>query len=178
MIARSGNATVQNGTTLPTRQGMLGFALSLMLMLGLPTAPGAAAAEDAGLVTLPSRHSAADTVKRFEDAVRAGGWTVFTTIDHAAAARNANLALPPRTVIFFGNPSTGTPPMRAKPTLALDLPMRVLVWENAAGKAHLTRSTGRDTAARIFARHGIDMPDEASQKLEAFLATAAKKATE
>ena len=177
MIARSGNATVRSIRAQSSRRGTLGLALTLSLALGLLT-PGPAAADESGLVTLPSRHSVADTVKRFEDAVRAAGWTVFTTIDHADAARKANLALPARTVVIFGNPAAGTPPMRAKPTLALDLPMRVLVWEDAAGKAHLTRSTGQDTASRVFGRHGIDMPGDASQKLEAFLDMAAKKATE
>jgi uncharacterized protein (DUF302 family) len=146
--------------------------------LALLALSGTALGQDAGLVTQPSRHDAAETARRFAAAVRDAGWVVFTEIDHAAAARAANLALPTRTVIIFGNPVTGTPAMAGQPTLALDLPMRVLVWDDAAGRTHLTRSTGQDIAGRVFARHGIAMPAPAQAGLEAALAGFARRATE
>ena len=57
---------------------------------------------------------------------------IIHRVDHAAAAQTAGLVLEPTTVLVFGNPKSGTPLMQAAPTLALDLPLRVLVWERAA----------------------------------------------
>lgn len=137
----------------------------------------AIAAEDAGLVTLPSAHGLRATIDRFAAAVREAGWVVFTEIDHAAAARDAGLVLRPRSVILFGNPRAGTGAMREVPSLALDLPMRVLVWEDDAGRVQVTRSTGEDIARRVFARHGITIPPEARAATEAFLDQLHRQAT-
>lgn len=142
-----------------------GLVLCLALALGLP---GEARAE--GLVTRPSAHSVRVTLDRFAAAVRAAGWVVFTEIDHAAAARAADLPLRPRTVLIFGNPRAGTPAMQANPTLALDLPMRVLVWEDDSGRVFLTRSSGEDIAERVFARHGITVPPEGRAGTEGLFA--------
>jgi len=131
-----------------------------------------------GLATLPSAHSVRVTLDRFATAVRAEGWIVFTEIDHAAAATAAQLSLPPRTVMIFGNPRTGTAALAAHPTLALDLPMRVLVWEDASGRVWLTRSTGEDIAERVFARHGMTIPTEGRAGTEALMARWAQRAVE
>lgn len=141
--------------------------------------PGRVAAQQgAGLATVQSRHGVAATLDRFEAAVREKGWVVFTRIDHAAAAREAGLPLRPRTVVIFGNPRAGTPAMAAHPTLALDLPMRVLVWEDEQGGVWLTRNTGDHTAEAIYRRHGAAMPAEARQALEALLSGLVRQATE
>lgn len=141
--------------------------------------PGRAAAQQgAGLATAPSRHGVGATIDRFEAAVREKGWVVFTRIDHAAAAREAGLSLRPRTVVVFGNPRAGTPAMAANPSLALDLPMRALVWEDDQGRVWLTRNTGDYTAESIYRRHGAAMPAEARQALEALLAGLVRLATE
>jgi uncharacterized protein (DUF302 family) len=137
-----------------------------------------AAAQPAGLVTQPSAHSPRITLDRFAQAVREAGWVVFTEIDHAAAAAAVPMPLRPRTVIVFGNPRAGTPAMQGKPTLALDLPMRALVWEDDQGRVFLTRSSGEDIAARVFARHGIAQDAAAQAGTEAFLAGLARRATE
>ncbi len=150
----------------------------ILLLLALLAAAPARAAEPDGLVTRPSAHPVRETLDRFAAAVRAAGWTVFTEIDHAAAAREAGLPLRPRTVLFFGNPRGGTPAMQAHPTLALDLPMRILVWEDEAGRAFLTRSSGEDIARRVFARHGIAVPPEAQRATEETLAGFARQAAE
>jgi uncharacterized protein (DUF302 family) len=139
---------------------------------------GPVRAQDPGLVTLPSAHSVRATLDRFAGAVRAAGWVVFTEIDHAAAAAAVGQTLAPRTVLVFGNPAAGTPAMAAQPTLALDLPMRVLVWQDEAGQVRLTRSSGADIAARIFARHGITQPEAAQRNTEGFLAGLAARAVE
>jgi uncharacterized protein (DUF302 family) len=137
-----------------------------------------ALAQEAGLVTRPSPHSVRATIDRFAAAVREANWVVFAEIDHAAAAQAAGLALRPRMVVVFGNPRAGTPAMAANPTLALDLPLRILVWQDDAGATQVTRSTGEDIATRIFARHGIQQPAEARRMTEAALEGFVRKATE
>ena len=149
----------------PARPRRSLFALCGLLLLAAP----ARAAPD-GLVTTASRHGLRETLDRFEAAVRAAGWVVFTEIDHAAAAAAVGMQLRPRTVVLFGNPRAGTPGMAETPTLALDLPMRVLVWQDEAGTTQLTRSTGADLAQRLFARHGVVIPPAQQAGTEAFLA--------
>lgn len=149
---------------------------ALLTLLGCAVPPAQAA--EGGMVTTASAHGVDATIQRFEAAVRAKGWVVFGEVDHAAAARKAGLALDRRTVILFGNPRTGTPAMRAHPTLALDLPMRVLVWQDAQGQVFVTRGTGADIATRVFARHGVTLPQAARDGTEAFLGGLVKQAAE
>ena len=83
-----------------------------------------------GLITKPSKYSVQETLERFETAIKAQGWVVFTELDHAAAAAQAGLALRSRTVIVFGNPKVGTLLMQQAPTLAIDVPLKALVWQD------------------------------------------------
>ncbi len=145
-----------------------------LILAAIAIAP--AAAQDRGLVTVASAHPVSATIERFTVAVREAGWVIFTQIDHAAAAQAVELPLRARTVVVFGNPRAGTPPMRASPTLALDLPLRILVWEDDQGRTQVTRSTGDDIATRIFARHGIDQPQEARRATEAMLERLVRRA--
>jgi uncharacterized protein (DUF302 family) len=80
---------------------------------------------------LLSQHSFAATVDRLRTAIEAAGLTVFAVIDHAANAADAGLAMLPATVLIYGNAKGGTPIMQAVPNLALDLPLRVLVRQDA-----------------------------------------------
>ncbi len=121
------------------------------------------------MVTVPSAHAMRPTLDRFAAAVRRAGWIVFAEVDHAAAARDVGLPLRARTVVLFGNPRAGTPGMAATPTLALDLPMRILAWVDEQGQVHITRSTGEDIAERVFARHGVPIPPEQRRGTEALL---------
>ncbi|MDE2334783.1 MAG: DUF302 domain-containing protein [Rhodospirillales bacterium] len=165
------------------RRPLLGAALLAAPLVAAPLAgaplAGALAAtppRGRGFVTRRSRHTVAATIARFRAAVTQAGWIVFTEIDHAAAAAAVGLPLAPRTVVLFGNPRTGTPAMRAHPTLALDLPMRVLVWADGQGAVFLTRATGTHVARTVFAPHGIALgpkPVAAMEALFARLATAA-----
>ncbi|MGK7864145.1 DUF302 domain-containing protein [Falsiroseomonas sp. E2-1-a4] len=143
--------------------------VALAMPLALPAQAQPASTGDSGLVTLRSAHGMRPTLDRFGAAVRAAGWKVFAEIDHAAAARDAGLPLRGRSVVLFGNPAAGTPGMAANPTLALDLPMRVLVWEDDQGGVQITRSTGADLASRVFARHGVTIPAEGQRGTEALL---------
>jgi len=135
-------------------------------------------AQQAGLVTRPSAHGTRATLDRFAAAVREAGWVVFTEVDHAAAARDVGMTLRARMVVLFGNPRAGTPGMAVNPTLAIDLPMRVLVWEDDQGRTFVTRSTGADIAERVFARHGVTIPPEGQRNTEAIIETLVRKAVE
>ena len=156
---------------------------ALGLVTALALAPQSVAAQgpappDPGLVTRQSRHTPGATADRFEAAVRERGWEVFTRVDHAAAAERAGLRLRPRTVVVFGNPRIGTPTMQAHPTLVLDLPLRVLVWEDDQGRVWLTRNSGEYMGEQIYRRHGVAMAAEARQGMEAMLAGLIQRATE
>jgi uncharacterized protein (DUF302 family) len=73
------------------------------------------------------------TISRLSEAIKRRGLTVFTRIDHAAAARAAGLELPDEEVVVFGNPRAGTPLMWSDPRIGIELPLRILVWADAEG---------------------------------------------
>jgi uncharacterized protein (DUF302 family) len=112
--------------------------------------PEAASAGD--LVTVPSAFGVDDAVARIERAVTAAGMKVFARIDQAAEARGAGLAMRPAVVLLFGNPKAGTPLMVARPTAAIDLPLKALVWQDDAGATWLTYNT----PSLLVRRHGLD----------------------
>ncbi len=88
---------------------------------------------DSAVVELVSPLDFAATLKRLTDAIAAACMTVYATLDHAGAAKQAGLAMPPTVVLIYGNAKVGTPLMLASPIAALDLPMRVLIREDGAG---------------------------------------------
>ena len=93
---------------------------------------------DADLVTLPSTHGATETVERLKSLLSQKKIQVFADVDHAARAQKVGLSLRPTHLLIFGNPQAGTPLMQSQQTIGLDLPLRVLVWEDEAGKVWLT----------------------------------------
>src|SRR3977135_1217757 len=93
---------------------------------------------DADLVTLPSAHGATETVERLKSLLSQKMIQVFADIDHAAGAQKVGLSLRPTRLLIFGNPQAGTPLMQSQQIIGLDLPLRVLVWEDEAGKVWLT----------------------------------------
>jgi uncharacterized protein (DUF302 family) len=101
-----------------------------------------------GLITIPSNYSARQTLDRLETALRAAEVTIFARIDHAGGAAAVGLALRPTEVLIFGNPKGGTPLMQAEQKIGLDLPLRVLAWEDEAGNASLTYTDLQWLAAR------------------------------
>ena len=136
---------------------------------------------DSGLVTKPSKYTVQETIDRFEAAIKskaAGGWVIFNRIDHAAAAKSAGLEMRPRTVIIFGNPKAGTPPMTKSATLAIDLPMKALVWQDDQDKVWLTYNSSEYGARQIYPRHGLTVPDDAAKTLEKFLADVSDQSTQ
>jgi uncharacterized protein (DUF302 family) len=102
---------------------------------------------DAGIVTKISPRSVAETVTRFTGILGAKNVKVFDVIDQAAAAREAGLELRDTTLVIFGNPAAGTPVMVAEPLAALDLPLKVLVWDDA-GQTKVTYYSPDELAAR------------------------------
>src|SRR6476620_5578992 len=91
-----------------------------------------------GLITLKSRHGPKETMDRLEAAVKAKGLTVFARIDHAAGAAQVGRPLRPTELLIFGSAKAGTPLMQANQEIGIDLPLKALVWEDAAGKTWLS----------------------------------------
>src|SRR5437867_13425821 len=91
-----------------------------------------------GLTSIRSRFGPKETMDRLEAEIRAQGMTVFARIDHAAGAAEAGLELRPTELIIFGNARGGTPLMQASQTAGIDLPLKALVWQDAAGKTWLS----------------------------------------
>jgi uncharacterized protein (DUF302 family) len=91
-----------------------------------------------GLITIASSHGPKDTMARLEAEVKGKGVTVFAHIDHAAGAEAAGLPLRPTDLLIFGNARGGTPLMQAAQTIGIDLPLKVLVWQDAAGTTWLS----------------------------------------
>ena len=113
--------------------------------------------DEAGIVTKLSPRSVPETVARLTDMLAAKGITVFAVIDQTAAARAVGLELRATTLVIFGNPAGGTPVMAAVPLAALDLPLMVLVWDDA-GQAKVSYYA----PATLAARHHLS-PDLAAK---------------
>jgi uncharacterized protein (DUF302 family) len=124
--------------------------------------------DKAGLVHLPSRHSVDETLQRLKALLDEKGVTVFALVDHSGEAAKAGLKMRPTKLVIFGNPKAGTPPMQAAPTLAIDLPLKALVWEDTEGKVWLTYND----PAYLQLRHGF--PQELLGNLSAPNALLAK----
>jgi uncharacterized protein (DUF302 family) len=105
---------------------------------------------DNGLITVPSAHNVKGSLDRLEAYVKSKGMTVFARIDHAAGANEAGLALRPTELLIFGNARAGTPLMQAHQSIGIDLPLKVLAFEDAAGKVWLAYNA----PAWLAARHG------------------------
>ena len=107
---------------------------------------------DDGLLTIESNHSVKDTIDRVEAALKTHGVTVFARIDHAAGAASVDMPLRPTELLIFGNPKTGTPLMQSKQSIGIDLPLKVLGWQDRAGRVWLSYTD----MGRLARRHGLD----------------------
>ena len=97
---------------------------------------------------------------------------------NAAAAEESGLKLRPRTVIVFGNPKLGTPGMQKQPTVAIDVPLKALVWEDDQGKVWLTYNSAEYLQNYVYPRHGLPSNPDAIKSGAAVLADFAQQATE
>ena len=89
---------------------------------------------DNGMVHLSSPYSVPETIQRIEALLQERGLAIFCRVDHSGEAEKAGLKMRPTQLILFGNPAVGTPVMVASPSIAIDLPLKALIWEEADGK--------------------------------------------
>lgn len=94
--------------------------------------------EERGIVSIDSRYSVAESATRISAALLAKGISVFAVIDQSREAEKVGLALRPTQLIIFGDPKVGTALMNASPSLAIDLPLKALIWEDAGGKVQVS----------------------------------------
>ncbi len=125
-----------------------------------------------GLVKLKSNHSVEQTLNRFEQAVMAKGMTVFTRIDHTAGAAGVDMSLAPLQVLIFGNPKIGTLLMQSQPTTGIDLPLKVLAWQDSQGQVWLAYND----PAYLTNRHQITDRDPVVAKMQKALENFARAA--
>lgn len=95
-------------------------------------------AADNGLISKPSKYSVPETLDRLEAAVKSKGITVFARIDHSGEAAKVGMKMRPTQLLIFGNPKTGTALMNSSPSIAIDLPLKALAWEDENGKVWLS----------------------------------------
>ena len=124
---------------------------------------------DRGIADVPSNHSVNETVERLQNILRERGLKLFALVDHSGEAEKVELHMPPTKLLIFGSPKGGTPLMLAAPSVALDLPLKILVWQDGDGKTWLSYNTPE----YLRERHGF--PVELVQNIAAVaaLATAA-----
>jgi len=124
----------------------------------------------AGIVDKPSKHSVDETVQRLKDIIHSRGLTLFAMVDHSGEAGKAGMQMPPTKLVIFGSPKAGTPLMLAAPSVAIDLPLKILVWQDEAGKV----SVSYNSPAYLQERHGF--PRELIQNIAAVEVLAATAA--
>ncbi|NYF80760.1 DUF302 domain-containing protein [Granulicella arctica] len=93
---------------------------------------------DAGLVSIPSNHTVDETVSRITQILAAKGVKLFAVIDHSGEAEAAGLHMPPTKLMIFGNPQAGTPLMLASPSIAIDLPLKLLIAQDDQSRVTIT----------------------------------------
>jgi uncharacterized protein (DUF302 family) len=123
---------------------------------------------DNGIISKRSNHSVEQTVDRLNAALQSKGVTLFALIDHSGEAQKAGLQMPPTKLLIFGSPKAGTPLMLAAPSIAIDLPLKILVWEDGQGKVWISYNS----PAYLQQRHGV--PQELLQNISAVETLAAK----
>ena len=104
-----------------------------------------------GIVEIPSHHSVDDTVERLKSLLQSKGITLFALIDHSGEAAKAGMKMPNTRLAIFGNPRGGTPLMLAAPSVAIDLPLKILVAEDAQGKVCISYNS----PDYLKERHGL-----------------------
>jgi uncharacterized protein (DUF302 family) len=123
-----------------------------------------------GLVSIPSSHSVDETLARLTGLLASKGVKLFAVIDHSGEAAAAGLHMPPTKVAIFGSPKAGTPLMLASPSVAIDLPLKLLIAEDANGAVSVTWNA----PAWLRERHGL--PEELLANIAVIEALARKVA--
>ena len=123
-----------------------------------------------GIVDMPSRHSVQETAEKLKSILQTKGVTLFAFIDHSGEAEKVGLKMPPTKLLIFGSPKAGTPLMLASPWVAIDLPLKILIWEDSGGKVWVSYNS----AAYLEQRHGL--PPELVQNVAVIEMLATKTA--
>ena len=134
----------------------------MILMLVSALSPTFAAE---GLIKKPSAHSVDETVSRVKVLLEKKGIRVFAHVNHQQNAQTVPLELAKVQLLVFGNPKLGTPLMQSNPTVGIDLPMKILVWENTAGKVWIAYND----PAYLAQRHGIMNREDIVKKMSTAL---------
>jgi uncharacterized protein (DUF302 family) len=116
---------------------------------------------DNGIVDIPSHHPVDETVEKIRGILAAKGVTLFALVDHSGEAQKVGMKMRPTKLLIFGSPKAGTPVMLAAPSIAIDLPLKILVWEDEAGKAWISYNS----ADYLGSRHNV--PGKLMQNLAA-----------
>jgi uncharacterized protein (DUF302 family) len=109
------------------------------------------AAATEGIIDKPSNHSVDETVERLKNILLAKGVTLFALIDHSGEAEKVGMKMRPTKLLIFGNPKGGTPLMIAAPSIAIDLPLKILIWQDDQGKVWVSYNSPEYLAER----HGL-----------------------
>lgn len=121
-----------------------------------------------GVIKLESRHSVSETIDRLETILRKKGMTIFKRVNHSAGAENAGLHLRPTELLIFGNPKVGTPLMQCSQTIALDLPQKMLAYQDSEGIVWLSYNDPNYIAKRHTAVDCQQQVDRVSKALAKF----------
>lgn len=149
------------------RYGLRSIAILGILFFASQVSPAAE-----GLIAVKSPHSVKVTVDRFEAAAKSRGLNVFLRIDHAAGAKKIGKDLRPTELLVFGNPQGGTPVMECAQSAGIDLPLKALAWQDAAGQVWL----GYNDPQYLASRHGVRECGPVIQNLTKALAGLAREA--
>jgi len=123
-----------------------------------------------GIVDKPANHSVDETVEKLKGILQSKGVALFAMVDHSGEAAKVGMKMPPTKLLIFGSPKAGTPLMLASPSVAIDLPLKILIWEDAQGKAWLSYNS----PAYLQQRHS--MPAELMENIAVIEALASKAA--
>src|SRR5271157_612609 len=104
-----------------------------------------------GIINVPSNHSVDQTVEKLTGILQAKGVALFALVDHSGEAEKAGLKMPPTKLLIFGSPKAGTPLMLAAPSIAIDLPLKILVWEDGQGQVQISWNS----PAWVQSRHNL-----------------------
>ena len=124
-----------------------------------------------GIIDKPGNHSVDETAEKLQAILRFKGIALFALVDHSGEAAKAGMKMRPTKLLIFGNPKAGTPLMQASPSVAIDLPLKILIWEDAAGKVWVSYNS----SAYLRERHHL--PEELERNIavvEPLAAEAAK----
>ena len=125
-----------------------------------------------GIIDILSHHSVDETVAKLRGILEAKGVTLFALVDHSGEAEKAGMKMRPTKLLIFGSPKAGTPLMLAAPSIAIDLPLKILVWEDAAGKTWISYNTPE------YLRDRHNVPSDLMQNIGVVAALATKAAEE